>query len=370
MTISMLLKEFTTVVSKAAHAVTGWVFAALLASVLSVPAHAQMLEPKDLFNWAEASFPTLFPGKPADQVVGPYVLRFYSETQTYLGVTNGEVYALGPPTGGQLVRLNTLAAFQCQVFPARCTAPVADIASTGLAYGKSAIFTMTGSGVSVVGLKIARTSWCTDYKNILMDDTRLISFSCTVSGSGPLAVQLQDANGVVLLAKTFTVPHPQVRLQTTLGDMVFELYPASAPVSVRNYLQYVDGGFYTGTLFHRVIPSFVVQAGGYTTGLAFKAPTFASIALESNNGLKNARGTLAMARMNDPNTANTQFYLNLVNNTGLDYTSTFPGYAVFGAVVSGFNVMDAIAAVPTSTQNGAMNVPVADVVILGAQRVP
>ena len=141
-------------------------------------------------------------------------------------------------------------------------------------------------------------------------------------------------------------------------------------MSVRNYLQYVNSGFYTGTLFHRVIPNFVVQAGGYTSGLAFKAPTFASIALESNNGLKNARGTLAMARANDPNSANSQFYLNLVNNTGLDYAgSTFPGYAVFGAVVSGLQVMDAIAAVPTSTQQGAADVPVTEVVIFGAQRI-
>ena len=129
-------------------------------------------------------------------------------------------------------------------------------------------------------------------------------------------------------------------------------------------------GFYPGTLFHRVIPGFVVQAGGYTTGLAFKPPTFASIALESNNGLKNLRGTLAMARMIEPNTANSQFYLNLVNNTNLDYTSTFAGYAVFGAVVSGLNVMDAIAAVPTMTTSTNMpNVPATDVVILGAQRI-
>ena len=353
-----------------ARSVAGLLLTTATLCVVCAPAQAQILEPKDLFNWAQTSFPTLFPGAPADQVIGPYVLRFYPETQTYLGVTEGEVYALGPPTGGQLVRLNTLAAFQCMVFPERCTAPVADMASTGLSYGKSVIVTITGSSVSVVGLKIARTSWCTDYKNIPMDDTRLISFSCTVNGSGPLAVQLQDANGGVLLSKTFTVPHPQVKLQTTLGDMVFELYPASAPVSVRNYLQYVDSGFYPGTLFHRVIPNFVVQAGGYTTGLAFKVPSFAAIALESNNGLKNSRGTLAMARAADPNSATSQFYLNLVNNTGLDYTgSSFVGYAVFGAVVSGLPVMDAIAAVPTTVRQGAADVPVSDVVILGAQRV-
>ena len=345
-----------------------WAIASVLA--LGTTVQAQILEPKDLFNWAESTFPALFPGKQADQVLGPYVLRYYPDTQTYLGVTNGEVYALGPPTGGQLVRLNTLAAFQCTVFPERCTAPVVDMASTGLSYGKSAIFTITGSAVSVTGLKIARTAWCTDYKNILMGDTWLISFSCTVNGSGAMTVQLQDANGAVLLSKTFTVPHPQVKLQTTLGDMVFELYPASAPASVSNYLQYVEGGFYPGTLFHRVIPGFVVQAGGYTTGLAFKPPTFAPIALESNNGLKNARGTLAMARTSDPNSATSQFYLNLVSNTGLDYTSTSAGYAVFGAVVSGLNVMDAIAAVPTmTTSTGVPSVPVNEVLILGVQRI-
>ena len=365
-TFAMLSQLFQTLL----RPVSGLVAAALSAFALCAPVQAQILEPKDLFNWAETAFPTLFPGKQTDQVLGPYVLRYYPDTQTYLGVTEGEVYALGPPTGGQLVRLNTLAAFQCTVFPERCTAQAADMASTGLSYGKSVIVTITGSGVSVVGLRIARTAWCTDYKNILMDDPRLISFSCTINGSGPLAVQLQDANGGVLLSKTFTVPHPQVQLQTTLGDMVFELYPAAAPASVRNYLQYVDGGFYSGTLFHRVIPNFVVQAGGYTTGLAFKPPTFASIALESNNGLKNARGTLAMARMNEPNTANSQFYLNLVNNTGLDYTSNFAGYAVFGAVVSGLSVMDAIAGMPTATTPGGVpDVPVTEIVILSAQRV-
>ncbi len=161
---------------------------------------------------------------------------------------------------------------------------------------------------------------------------------------------------------------PQVTLHTSLGDVLFELEPNSAPLTVANWLAYVNTGFYTDLLFHRVIPNFVVQGGGFTSGLNFQTPDYGNIVLESNVGLANLRGTLAMARTNAPNTANSQFFVNLGNNTSLNYVSPdSPGYAVYGAVVSGMDVIDAIAAVPTSTQQGALNVPVTDVLILGMQ---
>ncbi|MBU3647333.1 MAG: peptidyl-prolyl cis-trans isomerase [Limnohabitans sp.] len=158
-------------------------------------------------------------------------------------------------------------------------------------------------------------------------------------------------------------------MTTSLGNVVFDLYPAKAPLSVDNFLKYVDSGFYTGTIFHRVIANFVVQAGGFKSGLAEMTPTYAPIALESNNGLSNLTGTLAMARSSDPNSATSQFYVNLVDNTSLDYVdSTKPGYAVFGKVTSGIDVINAIGAVPTASSNGISDVPTTEVTVTSMKR--
>jgi peptidyl-prolyl cis-trans isomerase A (cyclophilin A) len=139
---------------------------------------------------------------------------------------------------------------------------------------------------------------------------------------------------------------------------------------VNNFLKYVGSGFYTGTIFHRVIPNFVVQAGGFTTGLAQMTPTYAPITLETNNGLSNLTGTLAMARTSDPNSATSQFYVNLVDNTSLDYTSSAsPGYAVFGKVTTGIAVINAIGSMPTGTSNGLTDVPTTEVVITSMKRI-
>jgi peptidyl-prolyl cis-trans isomerase A (cyclophilin A) len=156
---------------------------------------------------------------------------------------------------------------------------------------------------------------------------------------------------------------PQVRLQTTLGDLVMELQPARAPASVSNLLAYVEDGYYGGTLFHRVVSGFVVQGGGYTPGLVYKEPSYDPIPLESANGLSNVRGSVAMARTSQPDSATSQFYVNLVDNrASLDAAgSQPPGYAVFGTVVSGMQVVDALAGVPTSS-----SVPRTDVLITAA----
>jgi cyclophilin family peptidyl-prolyl cis-trans isomerase len=143
---------------------------------------------------------------------------------------------------------------------------------------------------------------------------------------------------------------PQVTMVTTVGSVVLELDAYNAPISTANLLAYVNDGFYSGALFHRVIPGFVAQTGGYTTGLAYKTPTYDPIVLESTNLLSNLRGTLGMARTDVYNSATSQFYVNLADNKFLDYASPAkPGYAVFGKVVSGMDVIDAMATQPTVT---------------------
>lgn len=163
---------------------------------------------------------------------------------------------------------------------------------------------------------------------------------------------------------------PRVQLVTSLGTIVVQLDPQRAPVTVANFLRYVDKRFYAGTVFHRVIPGFMIQGGGFTEQLAQK-PTDAPIALESRNGLRNLRGTIAMARTSDPNSATSQFFINLVDNSNLNYPQPDGyGYAVFGQVVSGMNVVDRIAAVPTHDVGPMQNVPVKPVVIESAKLVP
>lgn len=142
-------------------------------------------------------------------------------------------------------------------------------------------------------------------------------------------------------------PYPDVAMETTLGTFVVQLDRKRAPLTVENFLNYVNTGFYNGTLFHRVVPGFVIQGGGYTTAYVQKK-TLAPIPNESGNGLENLRGSIAMARDAAPHSADAQFYLNLVDNRKLDPRPDRWGYAVFGKVVQGMDVADKIAAVPTS----------------------
>jgi peptidyl-prolyl cis-trans isomerase A (cyclophilin A) len=156
----------------------------------------------------------------------------------------------------------------------------------------------------------------------------------------------------------------QVRLQTTEGDIVVELDAAKAPKTVYNFLQYVKAGHYDGTIFHRVIAGFMIQGGGMKPDLSEK-PTRAPIALESRNGLSNLRGTVAMARTAVPDSATAQFFVNVVDNPFLDQPNARDGngYAVFGKVVSGMDVVDRIRAVPVQNQGMHQNVPVKPVTI-------
>ena len=152
------------------------------------------------------------------------------------------------------------------------------------------------------------------------------------------------------------------RLQTTMGDIVIELDREKAPATTENFITYAQEGFYDSTIFHRVIPKFMIQAGGFTTDMVQKK-THSSIKNEAANGLKNTRGTCAMARTSDPHSATSQFFINLADNKHLDYSSNNPGYAVFGRVIEGMEVVDEIAKVKTADNGPHANVPVEPVII-------
>lgn len=158
-----------------------------------------------------------------------------------------------------------------------------------------------------------------------------------------------------------------VKLETSMGDIVIELDRQAAPVTTANFLEYTAEGFYDGTIFHRVIRGFMIQGGGFTTKMVQKKPRD-PIVNEAKNGLSNKLGTIAMARQDDPNSATCQFFINHADNTPLD--SFGGGYAVFGKVIEGMDVVDAIAAVKTTTRNGYDDVPVEPVIIKSATIVP
>jgi len=183
-------------------------------------------------------------------------------------------------------------------------------------------------------------------------------------------------SGVPLQAPPLQAPadvpapgNPVVIVSTSFGDITLELFKDRAPVSVENFLRYVNDGFYTDTVFHRVKKGFMIQGGGYTATLVEK-PTRPPIQNEATNGLHNARGTVGMARRPALRSATSQFYINVVDNRILDHTGFSPsdfGYAVFGRVLSGMDVADRIVAVPTTTKDDMEDVPVEPVIIKGAR---
>jgi peptidyl-prolyl cis-trans isomerase B (cyclophilin B) len=205
------------------------------------------------------------------------------------------------------------------------------------------------------------------------NDTNLVVIELTVT----------DANGGQVTDRTqVKVGDPslsdhKVQIVTSKGTITLELDRAKAPVTVGNFLWYIDDGFYDGTLIHRVVPDFVIQGGGYLPGLVEK-DVRPPIINEADNGLSNVRGTIAMARRNDPNSATSQFFINLKDNTkggdgqgDLDPGGVTPdGYAVFGHVTDGMDVVDAIGAVATHSTNGFSDVPVDDIVVTKISRLP
>jgi cyclophilin family peptidyl-prolyl cis-trans isomerase len=159
-----------------------------------------------------------------------------------------------------------------------------------------------------------------------------------------------------------------IRFETTHGGFTVELFDKDAPLTVANFRQYVEDGFFDGTIFHRIVPGFVIQGGGLTADFSQKT-TRPPVRNEAGNGLLNERGTLSMARTDSPHSATSQFFVNLKDNDFLDHRPGHHGYAVFGRVVEGLEIVDKIAAVPTGRRKGYTDAPMEDVVINTARRV-
>ena len=231
-----------------------------------------------------------------------------------------------------------------------------------LRYGQTSTFTLAGTGLDT-GVQLG-VSGCDGVVQLADSNASQRRFSCIPNAA--LAVQVALVNGLAAVFEiSLPVPAPQVTMVTSLGTLVVELDPGKVKTTVDNFLAYVASGFYNGTLFHRVIGSFVAQGGGFTGvangTLTAQTPLRAAIPLESNKGLNNLRGSIAMARANVPNSATSQFFFNAVDNT-----FPAPGYAVFGKVVSGQAVLDAMDGVPTRSVGSFGDVPATDIVLLTA----
>jgi len=181
-----------------------------------------------------------------------------------------------------------------------------------------------------------------------------------------------NKEGQQMNAENVTTETQVVLMKTTYGDIKFELYPKKAPETVTNFMKYVDEGHYNNTIFHRVIDGFMVQGGGFTSNLTQKS-THSSIKNEANNGLLNKRGTIAMARTQDVNSATAQFFINVADNAFLDYQGNTPqefGYCVFGKVIDGMEVVDKIREVETGTQGSYRDLPKEPIEIIEARKMP
>ena len=237
-----------------------------------------------------------------------------------------------------------------------------------LSYGRTATIYLGGKDLRS-SLVVESNGGCTNPSFGSSSSTDTLVLNCLVTVVGDLPLTIKSATGEVIYTTTLSVPKPQVSIITNKGSFTLELDLATAPISVKNFLAYVRAGYYSNTLFHRVIPGFVAQAGGYTTGLVKRAG-LAPIVLESNKGLSNLRGTVAMARTNVANSATSEFFINLVDNTFLDYRNEgSPGYAVFGKVTQGQEVVDAIGAKETGVLNGFADVPLEEITITLALQV-
>jgi cyclophilin family peptidyl-prolyl cis-trans isomerase len=230
-------------------------------------------------------------------------------------------------------------------------------------YGKTASIFIGGKNLRSQ-LTVDTSGACISPLYATNSSTETLVLNCVVTKVGDFPLVVQSAEGATIYSTSLNIPMPQVALITSKGSITLELNPSIAPISVNNFLSYVSKGFYVNTLFHRVIPNFVVQGGGYSTGMLEKADRNVPIELESNNGLSNLRGSLAMARTYLPNSATSEFFINLVDNTSLNYKNAAnPGYAVFGQVLKGMDVVDAIATEPTGVLGGLTDVPLAEITL-------
>ena len=251
---------------------------------------------------------------------------------------------------------------------------VSNMSASPASYGRTSVWTISGLNLDQ-GITFEITTGACDNLTEVSGATAVQKqYSCRPSTLGDLVGQVSTSDGKRLASLRVSIPTPQVRLALSQGNIDLELNPVKAPISVNNFLDYVNGGFYTNTIFHRVISDFVIQGGGYSNSNPpiLKTGTLAPITLESNNGLSNVRGSLAMARTSTPDSATSQFYINVVDNPSLDYKSDQePGYAVFGKVIAGMDVVDTIKAVATrdaTADLGLPNLPVTAVVVTSARQ--
>ena len=247
--------------------------------------------------------------------------------------------------------------------PAPSTPVVLSIKADNLMYSKSAQFTMTGYSLDK-DFNVS-TKNCKGLALVSGGSSTSKSVTCNVGavGTGAISFEAKMADGTVLKSALFDVPNPQVKMVTNLGTLTLELNPTAAPITSTNFLQYVYDKFYDNTLIHRIVSSgiFVAQGGWLTPAPAVQPGQRAAIALEVGKGLSNAKGTIAMARSSDLNSATSQFFFNLADNSALDTANG--GYAVFGKVISGSSVLDALAITPTSTQYGLNDFPNQSVIV-------
>lgn len=232
-----------------------------------------------------------------------------------------------------------------------------------VSYGRTATIYLGGKDLRS-SLVVETNGGCVNPSFASNSTTDVLVLNCGVKVVGDMPLIIKTATGEVVYTTTITVPKPQVTLITSKGAITLELDPTIAPITTNNFLSYVASGFYKDTLFHRVIPGFVVQGGGYVSGMLKRTSLASPIELETNKGLSNLRGSVGMARTTVPNSATSEFYVNLVDNLSLDYKNLGnPGFAVFGSVIQGMDVIDAIAAEPTGVVRGFSDVPLADVTI-------
>lgn len=247
------------------------------------------------------------------------------------------------------------------------------------AYDTLATFTVAGTDLDA-GVTVSATG-CAAPGVLSGGTSSTVKVSCTPSRDGDITLSISTPGGALLKSASFTVPKPQVRMTTSVGNLLIELEPAKAPVTVQNFLAYVKDGYYVNTVFHRIVSTFVAQGGGFTFGTTYsaKATTRAAIALErtSTTGLSNTAKTVAMARTSAPDSATSQFFINLVDNPFLNAqgSSDGNGYAVFGTVITTADVnsdatLAALRAVPV-VNNGAgeVSLPTSPPVVTAVSRV-
>lgn len=251
--------------------------------------------------------------------------------------------------------------------------PTLNTSPTVVAYRQTITMTVNGQNLEQ-GITINNPG-CTNLTEVTGGSNTQRTFTCKIIRVGPFNMTITNSSNNQVYYAAFNVPlaaRPQVTLATTMGNLVVELNPGAAPITVDNFLDYVETNFYNNTLFHRVDQN-VAQAGGYSATLTALTPTYAAILLETTTttGLSNTYGTIGMASTSTINSATSQFYFNLVDNSAIynaNTTTGATGYAVFGTIVDGFDVLNNISRVQTSVQGGLPTVPVTPIIINTATR--